>query len=669
MNFSFNALAGALLLALLGAPAGANDTLMPARSLGGELHDPVIVDDRVYVPSGRIISTWDYSDQDQPAQLASTAETPASGHIRGLTRRGDYLYASWQAGDDSGGVAVYSLANPDRPELVNEFSDYTPAAFKNLWTLAAVGDTLFLFDAENGIYYGDLSTAPEHPKNFTRLLRSPTPYSRAQVVGDHVFISGTTFSSEPHHVCGAIDVTTPASPVFLAGACGDGPQPEHFRTRIQSPYAAKFGLRLDLYDVANPTAAPQPLGGIDIDPATDGFIAGDYAYSLGFGEIAIHDISDPSAPETVAYAPGRTLGTDSVSAFHGGALVLTSTDRFLHLDVSDDPLSPMERSVVEPLGGTVPRDIALHNDRALILQENYGFSVADPQTLNPNGRFDAALPSALNQRAIEQFAVAGNRAYLAAWGYGLIVVELGFANPFELGRLEFPEAAAIAAQGDFVYLGKSGSNSVIQVVDVSVPEKPLLRGSLPVASVQRLQVHGDHLYVADPLTGIRVIDISNPDAPSQIRIWNAGCANAGGFTAEDIELRADGQLAAVGCPTGLHLLDLSTPGDPVRVGGHGAKWANPRVAIAGNRAWYADRFGLKLFDISTASNPALLADASLAGFIPRRLRSLGDGRVFAFGNQTGLQVFGSRDPSTDDTIFADGFEENVSNQAKHRSQP
>ncbi len=621
---------------------------------GGALQDPVIAGNFVHIPSGRIVTTWDYSDPAAPAMVASTALTPASGVIRGLTRWGDYLYASWQAGDDTGGVAVYSLRDPARPELVNEFSDYAPS-MKNLWTLAAAKGYLYLFDAENGIYYGDLGPDPLHP-TFQRLLRTPIPYSRSQVDGDYLYVSGTTINSDPFHICSIIDLRTPAAPALLASDCGNGNQPEHFRSRIQSPYAAVFGLKFNLYDISEP-AAPQMLGSIDTDPATDGFIAGNYAYSLGFAEIAIHDISNPMAPETIGYSPVSTLGADSVTPLDGGALVLTSTDRFIRLDVAKTPIDPIEASVATPTGGIVPRDIALVNNKALILQENYGLSTADQATLAPLDRFEASLPQALNQRDFEQFAVDGERAYLAAWGYGLIVVELSFARPFELGRLEFPGVSSVAARGNYVYLGTTTGGGVLQVVDVSVPEKPTLRGSLTVPGINRLQVHGSFVYAADELSGVHVFDVSNPDAPVQVTVWNDGCANAGGYSAQDIELNDAGTLAAVGCPTGLQLLDLSRPGSPTRVGGHAATsaWATPRVAIKGNRAWYADADGLKAFDITSPSSPVQVGAADLASLVPRRLRATGDGRVFAFGNVTGMHVFGQIESA--DRIFADGFDE------------
>ncbi len=623
---------------------------------GGSLADPVVAGDLVYVPSGRIVSTWDYSNPAAPRQLAATGTTPTDGMIRGLTRWGDYLYASWQAGDDSGGVAVYSLRDPRRPELVNQFSDYAPE-YKSLWTLAAANGYLYLFDSENGIFYGDLGPDPLHP-TFTRLLRTPVPYDRATVAGDRLFASGTTYSSTPLHACIAIDVSVPGAPVFQNAGCGSGDSLELFRSRIQPPLSAAYGLKLSLFDVSDP-AATATLGAIDIEPATDGFVSGDHAYSLGFAGIDIHDISDRMAPVTVGHSPIPTLGADSVTPLPAGALVLTSTDRFTRLDVSN-PLQPVAVGTATPVGGAVANDVAIVGGKAVILQENYGLGIADRSTLAPLARFDADLPEMLNQRDFEQFAVEGNRAYLVAWGYGLVIADLSDPlHPVELAKLPYGYPSAVAAGGNFIYLGTATNGGVMQVVDVSDAANPVFRGALNVTTINRLQVHGRYVYAADDLVGVHVIDVGNPDAPVEVGVWNDGCTDTLGRAASDIDINAEGTLAVVACGTGMHLLDLSRPASPVRVGGYEIDYwtAGPTVTLRGDRAWFADALGLIEFDIADPAMPVELGRTTMGYIPPRRLRSTDDGRLFAFSYLTGLHVFGTASTGEpDDRLFADGFD-------------
>jgi hypothetical protein len=630
-------------------PSG-TEPLELTRVLGGALQDPVIADPYVYVPSGRIVSVWDYSDPAAPTLVAAPA-TPVNGQIRGLTRWGDYLYASWSAGNDDAGVAVYSLADPAHPLLLNQFNDYVSSSLKILWTLAAANGYLYLFDRENGIYYGDLAPDPLHP-TFTRLVRTPTMYDRSYVDGNWLYVSGTTSQANPNHVCGIYDVSVPGTPTATGTSCGSGDPLEFFRSRIQPPYAAAFGLKLSLFDVGDPYNTVT-LGSVDTEPATDGFLSGDYAYSLGFAGIDIFDISDRNAPVAAGHSTIATLGTDSVTALEQGALLLTNTDRFTRLDVSV-PTAPVLVSEATPPGGAIATDIALVDGKAVLLQENYGLGIADPVTLTPLARFDADLPEVLNQRDFEQFAVDGDRAYLTAWGYGLIVVDLSDPlHPAELGRLSYDYPSAAAASGDFVYIGTITNGGIVQVVDVSDPTQPTERGAITAASINRLQVHGDHVYAADELAGLHIIDVSNPDAPEEIALYDGGCMGVVG-AAYDVALNADGTRAYVACETGLHIVDISDPPSPQTLGVYPATFANRSTVDArGDRAWFGDAFGVHEIDVADPAVPVEVSTTNLAYFAPFRLRALEDGRVFAFMTQAGVHVLG---PPTADRIFADGFD-------------
>lgn len=638
-------------------PAGGAPAALPLTDIaGGAMVDPVLSDELVYVASGRILTTWDYTDPAAPVRIVDTAETPMPGVVRGLTRWRDHLYASWQSGDDSAGVAVFSLRNPRRPELVNTFSDYSPNGLKNLWTLAAAGGYLYLFDAENGIFFGDVATNSQHP-TFTRLSPAFAVYERSQVIGDHLYVSGRATSLNSPNVCTVFDVSTPSAPV-AAGSCSasGADSVDYFRTRVQPPLAVTFGAKFSLFDLSNPAQAVQ-LASVDNPASRDGFIHGDYAYGLGFEGIDIHDISDPTAPSLVAHADILTLGTDSVTPVPGGAFVLASTDRLLRLDVTD-PRNPVEASVATPRGGSVPNDIAIVNGRAVILQENYGLGIADRETLEPVARLDTSLPQQLNKRDFEQFAVDGNRAYLAAWGTGLVIVDLGNPDrPRELSMLPFEFASSVAASGDFAYVGTATNGGRLQIVDVSDPSRPAVRSETYVSTINRLQIHGDYLYVADELTGLRVFDVSDKAAPQQVALHDEGCMGFGGASF-DVELSPDGRRAYLACETGLQILDLSRPGSPVKIGGWDTQWASGATITArGDRVWFADTTGVKEFDISDETRPQLVGDTPIVWQAPRRLRALEDGRVFAFMRQAGLHVFGTvTSEPLPPHIFSDEFE-------------
>lgn len=638
------------------APAGSASDVLPLTDVaGGALVDPVIAGDLVYIASGRIVTAWDYADPAHPVRLADTAASPTHGIVRGLTHWNGYLYASWQAADDSGGVAVYSLREPRRPVLVNSFTDYVPTDYKQLWTLAAANGYLYLFDRENGFFFGDLGPDPLHP-SFTRFARWNATYERSQVIGDMLYASGRASTLGEPHVCGIIDVSTPSAPLPTQGCSRPGgDHVDFFRTRVQPPLAVTFGAKFSLFDLSDPDQTVE-LASIDNAASRDGFVAGNHAYGLGFVGIDIHDISDPTAPMLAAHSDIVTLGAASVTPVPNGALVLSSSDRFTWLDVSQ-PLAPSETSVAQPRGGTVPNDIAIVGDTALILQEDYGLAIADAATLEPRGRFEASLPQQLNQRSIESMAVDGDRAYLAAWGSGLVVVDIANpARPSEMSVFPMLNLSAVAAAGDFAYIGTSTNGGILQVVDVSDPTAPQARGHLLIPTVNRLQVHGDTVYLADELTGLRIVDVGDPDAPVERVLHDDGCLGFGG-AAYDVALSPDGTRAYLACETGLQILDVTDPGRPAVLGRWATEWASgATIAVRGERAWFGDRNGVNELDLSDETRPTLVATTPLVYEPPRRLRATADGRVFAFARQAGLHVFGSVAVPLPPEIFADEFE-------------
>src|SRR3546814_5634245 len=89
-------------------------------------------------------------------------------------------------------------------------------------------------------------------------------------------------------------------------------------------------------------------------------------------------------------------------------------------------------------GGGAAQDMAMHGGKLVMLQQNYGLTVNDAQTLATIARFEADLPKSLEQRSFKAVAMSGDTAWLAGWGYGLIGVELTDpAAPAESGTVPF----------------------------------------------------------------------------------------------------------------------------------------------------------------------------------------------------------------------------------------
>lgn len=618
--------------------------------LGGKPERPVVSGTRVYVPSGRVITTWSHADPANPVLLATTKQ-PTSGRIVALARLGGYLYAGWTHADDNSGVAVYSLANPERPVLVDEIDDYAEG-IKILQNLVAANGYLYLFDSEQGIFYGSVAS-PEQPV-FTHAENAPLFYDSAVAHGDYIYARFVNWSSQAGF--SVFDVSDPEQPTGVSGVGGFiGPQ--LFDIDVAPPLVAGFGYELNLFDASDP-ADVTTRGQIATPPATLGALVGDHAWSFGFDGLDVWDISDLDNPVAAGHADIDLLGASAVARVGERPLVVTRTDRIVSLDASDPSRPDVAGTAMLP-GGAETKDIAILDEVAIVLQEGYGFSIVDADTLEPLGRFDADLPPQLNMRAFEDFYVDGDRVYLAAWGYGVLIVDISdVMNPVEVGRYSYGAAGEITARGDFVYVAKSTNGGELQVIDVRDPSQPVARGRIEVNTPRRVQVSGDHVYLADVLLGgLRIINISDPDAPVQVGLYDQDCEYLGN-TAHDVVLNEAGTVAYVACHTGMHIVDVSDPGRPGLIGAYlrepDVYSRNPRVAVRGDRAWYADASGVHEIDISEPAEPTGVAVTPLAYDAPYRLHAAEDGRLFAVTRQHGIHVFSP--PPVVDAIFSDRFE-------------
>lgn len=670
------ALATCCCRAVEAAPAAAAEPLSFKRALGGQLRDPVVSGDYVYVPGGRIVSTWNYADPAAPRRLATTGAQPAMGVISGLTRWGDYLYASWYSGSDNSGIAVYSLADPANPALVNQFDDYPAFTLKNLWAVSVANGYLYAFDRENGLFYGDLLADPLHPtmQHVEMPFGGMTYYEGAVAHGSRVYASGFSGMLDVQwHFCASYDVTAPTNPT-ATNDCGGGERPWFARSRVQPPYSLAFGLdNVALFDIADP-AATVALGRLDSVYAVDGFMSGDYVYALGYDGIDVIDYRDRMNPVLAGHSPIQLPGTPdifagtSVTAYEQGALVLDGADRFVRLDVST-PTEPRLASEVWQPGGSFAMNVAMVQGKAVLLQASYGVGIADAADLTPLARFD--IPETISKlNYVNDFAVAGDVAYLPSMYTGLHVVDLSDPlQPTELNRSSiFVNDGGllwIATQDDFLYIGRGGfSDNWLKVIDAADPSNLVLRGDIPVSKIDRLQVHGRYVYAADDdvtssVSGLHVFDIGNPDEPIEVALYQ-GCPGAESFGSHpvlDVEIAADGARAYVACNDRMHIVDLSEPSQPSLLGeyfpsGPEFLWSGRAVATRGDRAWFSDFNGVHELDVSDPADPRVLK-VNETGLMPAtRLRALEDGRVFAFHDLMGMHEFGP----AEDAIFRDGFD-------------
>lgn len=642
-----SALAAAIALTAPPAATAADQAPLSLSLLrgGSVAADPAVSGDRVYIPTGRVIATWSYADPDAPIRVATSA--PADGPINGLARRGDYLYASWRGYDGSAGVATWSLADPDHPELIDQTEDYLDAEDKMLQGLAIANDHLYLFDNNYGVFVSDLAD-PAAPAFAATTITSAGQYSKITGSGNSIFATGRNWFGNT--VLDVFDASAPELPVLAASNAVDGL--DNFSLTAEPGFVLGAGNQLTLYDL-NATGQLTKRGWLDIPAAFIGVHAGDYAYTFGYGQgLDVWNIADIDAPTASGHVDLDVFSARRAVRAGNTLLVPTETDLLQAIDVSA-PQQP-QRVSTSWLPGGGAKDIAIHGGRVVLLQPNYGLTVNDAQTLAPTARFEANLPKSLEQRSFEEVAMSGDIAWLAAWGYGLIGVDLSDpAAPTQVGSVEFPFAAVLDVAGQYAYVAKWTNGGLFGVADISDPAAPTLvwQGGLsnqPYA----LKVDGSHAYIAESSEsgtagdgGLRVYDLANPAAPIEVAHLNDDCGN--GY---DLAIDGGVSLLYLACGSGVQVIDIADPDAPAVVGRYdtGDDDQYTHVALRGDRAWFADTEGLHELDIADPTQPTRVKLTPTGHQGVQRLAALDDGRLFALGGNTGVHVFAPGDDTGPD---------------------
>lgn len=605
---------------------------------GGDLGAPLVAGGLVYIPVGRTLTVWDYSQPGAPRRLATSE--PAPGVIQSVARHGKHVYASWREGScRRGGIVVYAANDPTRLRVAGTVANYAGKVERSCAAgIAIAHDRLYLFDPENDLYVARLVN-PRRP-----VLRptgiGPGASTRVAAAGNLLWAAGSSFLGGM--LFRSIDISVPDAPREAASYTSFGTA--IVNAGFQAPYAYGFGHNLSVLDLSDPAQislvgeAEMPYG------AWTGVRLGDHVFSGGFHGLDVWSVAVPSAPTFVANHDLRTFAAREAVDLGGGyGLMLGSDDRMLAID-GRDPANPAFASERVQAGGINAMDVAHVDGYAVLLQYDYGLTVADPKTLAPLARLEPKLPDDPQARGYSALAVQDHVAYLAAWGYGLIVVDLSDPlAPREIARIEYPFASSVEVVGDRVYLGKNTNGPTLGIVDVTDPAQPQLLSnwSLPDAAWD-MAAEGSVLFAAERGThelagGVRVLDMSDPANVVQLARWEGDCESATGAS-----LDAERDRLYVACRSGLRIVDVSNPAAPRLIGGADDSGELPStftaVAARGDHAWYASGEGIAEYDVSVPGMPRLLGRTPLAGYEPIQLRTTPDGGLLATTWSAGVHL-------------------------------
>lgn len=252
----------------------------------------------------------------------------------------------------------------------------------------------------------------------------------------------------------------------------------------------------------------------------------------------------------------------------------------------------------------------------------------------------------------QNVVVAGNYAYVADQGYGIIVLDISTpATPAKVGEYLLASARTLDIDGNNLYVGAGTSGLVI--LSIATPTTPVLQGSYTgLANVGNVASNGSYVYITGYNVStqfiLQVVDVSNPGAPviaagasslaisgaagltlssnyiyvvgdQKLEIINAYpiLTLAGTYTDPDglssyQGVQVYGSVAYVNdIVTGLHGINISNPAAPTASYNSGGRYG-VGITISNGYAFLSANFsgGLAIFDIASSSTPMYLDNYS-----------------------------------------------------------
>ncbi len=519
--------------------------------LGGSLSMGYTGSDNIFlVGSGAGVIVLDASDPNNPVELSVVA-------ARALVDASFYDPATHRLylGAYFSGVEIWDLSDFSNPHRLARI----PTSSYPRGGVFAEGNLVYAVTVADGIHIFDISDLNNIVETGAYLIPSSTLVWNSAKQGNLIFCACGNGG------CRIVDVSDPNTPAIAGVVAG-----------VTTGVAVKDGY---LYQVA-------------------------YNYGL-----KVWNVSNPSSPQlagqlAITGTPYRVDIKDN-HAFVGNATTNAGGGMYI-IDVTD----PAALTVTSYYADYVEY-IAVGEGVAVTTGGYYGCSVYDVQDLN-NPQIVKVFTMPVST---EDVFVQGNLALAPSNGFRVFDVTDKY-HPQQIGFDETPGSMA-AISGDLaVYIPNSmGANNPVNIMDISNPSNPFLRGTYMAPVMTNDLVIVDHFaIIACWWDGFRVVDFSNPDAPTLATHkfgWTSGAVPGVDWCyvqALDVSgnylYLIDYQPFPDEDTKGLYSFDITDPTNPVFIGRYATMQAAAYdVKVQGNYAYVGDNLGgLEVIDVSDPAN-------------------------------------------------------------------
>jgi hypothetical protein len=334
-----------------------------------------------------------------------------------------------------------------------------------------------------------------------------------------------------------------------------------------------------------------------LDNVDDTFALGNYCYSAcGLGGLKIFDCTAGS-PQFVSSYPTSGWVT---GIWVSGQYAYLAEGSYLEVVNVADPAAPVFVAKCNTAGDA--RKIYISGNFAYIANGSGGmavFNISDPAA-------PAKVGSYATTQSVNGIYVSGNYAYLAAQTQGLVIVNISTPNVPTYVATYFTtglDARDVEVMNNYAY---TATTTGLKVLDISNPAAPLLAAQTADVYLLTVEVNDTHVYV-NGSSKLDVYPIGGYDTGAPPTWTRSGQFNI--FKSDNpIGLYLNGsRLYAGGINYGISVMDVSSPGSPVFLGGYYTRTYAYEAFYANGLTYMADGdLGLRIIDTSNLASPVLL---------------------------------------------------------------
>lgn len=330
---------------------------------------------------------------------------------------------------------------------------------------------------------------------------------------------------------------------------------------------------------------------------------------------------------TITNSAGKPISGAQVTTTYSCRTYTTTTDSTGHYSIPDAyPATDINLVASKTNYGTVMKKINVIDCEETVCN----FRMADAIALDLVS--SAGIDSHLNTIAVANgiAAVNGNRLHF--------VDVSNPANPVYLTR--FGSSLDTVIFGNYAYIASDITG--LRILNISNPSTPSLIGTYDTTGNARaVDLDSHYAYVADNLSCLQIIDISNPNNPLRVGGYDTGGNACGVDVVGSYAYVADGG-------GGLQIIDIHNPGTPTQVGHYSLPNCSfCDVTVSGKYAYVIDDY-LNLFqviDVSVPATPTLIGTGYTAYSRPRGIAISGNYAYVSAGYYGGVMVYNITRPT------------------------